>query len=290
MTNNQTAIFNEQSSAHYFLEYNLDKASLPQIKEAYENCQTEIVLPFGLDFWQSISTSSPKDLRSFKTLDGLNAHSMPSTQADRFIWLHGEDESAVVQEVLRINQLLSPKAQLVSDLRGFKFQDSRDLTGFVDGSANPKDEKRQEAALIAEGEFAGGSFVMTQKWLHKLEAFAKLSQLKQEQVIGRTKPDSIELEGEAMPSDSHVSRTDVKVDGKGVKIYRRSLPFGSAAEHGLFFLAFASDLGKFDIMLERMLGITEDGIQDKIMNFSTAVTGSYSFAPSENLLKKVLVV
>ncbi len=89
---------------------------------------------------------------------------------------------------------------------------------------------------------AGGAFVLSQKWVHDLEAFRALPIPEQECVIGRTKADSIELEGAAMPATSHVSRTDVKVDGVAQKIYRRSTPFGGAAELGLYFLAFACEL------------------------------------------------
>lgn len=126
--------------------------------------------------------------------------------------------------------------------------------------------------------------MLTQKWVHSLAAFNELSLNEQEQVIGRTKPDSIELIGDAMPANSHVSRTDVKSDGVALKIYRRSFPFGGAVEHGLYFLAFSCDPLCFDIMLQRMYGTSGDKIRDRLAEFSEAITGSYWFAPcSEEL-------
>ncbi len=110
----------------------------------------------------------------------------------------------------------------------------------------------------------------------------------QERVIGRTKPDSIELEGDAMPPDSHVARTDVAVDGEAVKIYRRSAPFGTVAEKGLYVLAFAAAPKRFDILLGRMFGTWEDGIRDRLTDYSRPISGAYWLAPSEAALAALL--
>jgi putative iron-dependent peroxidase len=123
--------------------------------------------------------------------------------------------------------------------------------------------------------------------VHDSDAFLALPEPEQERVIGRTKPDSIELEGDAMPPDSHVSRTDVSVDGVPQKIYRRSVPFGSVGEHGLYFLAFACDLRRFEIQLRRMFGVADDGEHDRLIEFSKPTTGSYWFAPSEQAMRSL---
>ncbi len=106
-------------------------------------------------------------------------------------------------------------------------------------------------------------------------------------MIGRTKADSIELEGDAMPATSHVSRTDVKLNGVAQKIYRRSVPFGGVAEHGLYFLAFSCDLARFDVQLRRMFGVSDDGLRDRLTEFSRPVTGSYWFAPAADELARL---
>ena len=106
-----------------------------------------------------------------------------------------------------------------------------------------------DAALVPDGETsAGGAFVVTQKWVHDLPKFEALPVGDQERVTGRTKPDSIELEGDAMPPDSDVSRTDVKLHGTALKIFRRSAPFGGAGEKALYFIAFSCDPMRFDVM------------------------------------------
>ncbi len=144
-------------------------------------------------------------------------------------------------------------------------------------------------ALVPEGlPGAGGSFVLTQRWATDLEAFNALPVAKQEAVIGRTKADSIELEGEAMPHDSHVSRTDVTVDGVALRIFRRSVPYGDLNEHGLYFVAFACEQRRHQIQLEHMLGVSGDGLHDRLIEFSTPKTGSYFFAPGIEALSRAL--
>ena len=110
----------------------------------------------------------------------------------------------------------------------------------------------------------------------------------QEGVVGRTKAGSVELEGDAMPATSHVSRTDVKIDGVAQAIYRRSQPFGTAAAHGLHFVAFACDPHRVGIQLERMFGTSGDGLHDRLVEFSRATTGSYWMVPNEDDLRAAL--
>jgi putative iron-dependent peroxidase len=123
--------------------------------------------------------------------------------------------------------------------------------------------------------------------VHDLEAFNAVPIEEQEQIIGRTKPDSVELTGDAMPPDSHVSRTDAKIGGVAQEIYRRSVPYGRAEEHGLYFLAFSCERTRFDILLSRMFGTADDGIHDRLTEFSQPVTGSYWFAPDQAALDKI---
>ena len=168
----------------------------------------------------------------------------PAPQRDLFVWLQGrEDATNCFARALQWRDALAGVAEVVHEEHGFRFRDSRDLTGFVDGSANPRDDARMAAALVDGGEYAGGSFVFTQNaGCTTSEASRRLPVADQERVIGRTKPDSIELEGDAMPPDSHVSRTDIKRDGQAVKIYRRSSPVGGIRDAGLYFLAFSADV------------------------------------------------
>ena len=292
----QSGLLAEPGRSAHYLEMNLKPdAGTAQICAALDRARQTladvyIALAFGATFWQRLQPAwQPAQLQPFKELRGENGYTMPATQRDVFFWIHGEDQGEVMNAVLQVHDAMRDVAVTLLDLNGFKNREARDLTGFVDGTANPKGDKRLDAAVIPEGETgAGGSYVLSQKWRHHLQAFNQLSVHEQEQVIGRTKQDNVELEGDAMPPTSHVSRTDVKIDGVGQKIYRRSTPYGGAEEHGLYFLAFACNLRRISVQLERMLGNSGDGYSDHLMKYSTALTGAYWFMPSQSDLDAVL--
>jgi len=292
----QPGIFIEGSSHHYYLEYVLN-ADIG--RDAVCRTLTEIqsgdgtvnqVIGFGPQIWSEVSPEEvPVGFKSFDVIEGVEGFRNPATQRDLFFWLHGPNIDDVFDRALDIQKILSPIARLELDERGFTYHDARDLIGFIDGTANPKDDKARLAALVPDGEpGAGGSFVLSQKWVHDLDKFKAMAVPEQEAVIGRTKADSIELEGDAMPDNSHVSRTDVSEDGVPLKIYRRSAPFGSVREKGLYFLAFSCAIHRFDIQLQRMFGVSGDGPYDRIIEFSQPLTSSYWFAPSQECIADIL--
>jgi len=286
----QPGIFNEGSRHHHFLEYAVDGDPLNVINgladiRSLGVAPMNVVIAFGPDLWRRIAPSAaPPQLRPFEAA-GSGERSAPATQRDLFIWLHGNDPADVLDSAMAAHAVLGDAARAALDLPGFVYRDSRDLIGFVDGTANPKADARCDAALIPDGQpGAGGAYVLSQKWVHDLAAFHALEDTEQERVVGRTKADDVELEGDAMPADSHVSRTDVHIDGIAQKIYRRSAPYGTAAEHGLYFLAFACAPERFQVQLDRMYGVAGDDLYDRLTDFSKAVTGSYWFAPDKATL------
>lgn len=296
MATSQAGIFDENSTQFYYLEYRLETADREAVAAALTQALSKeerllhVVVAFGPSAWQLLQPSwMPQSFTGFERINGINGFSIPSTQRDLFFWIHGGDLSTVFDQALHIERCLKPVAALELDERGFIYHNSKDLIGFVDGTANPKEEKRQEAALIPEGEKgAGGSIVLSQKWVHDLDAWNTLSVEMQEKVVGRTKLKDEELEGEAMPPDSHVSRTDLKVDGVAMKIYRRSTPFGTVGEKGLYFLSFACDTLRYSSQLESMFGLSGDNRFDQLIRFSRPVTSSYWFAPSQEDLQEAL--
>lgn len=296
MASAQTAIFEEKSTYFHYLEYKIrSSTSFSSLKEHLakllkQDSQVHTLIAFSPKAYHKMNPeNSPQNFESFKELEGTEELIIPRTQYDLFFWLHSSSISDNLDKALAIDELISPFSSDKAINTGFTYHDSRDLTGFVDGSANPKEEKRQTAALIPAGQTGeAGSFILTQKWQHQLKKFNRLPQSHQEKIIGRTKPDSIELEGDDMPATSHVSRTDVKVDGVAQKIYRRSAPYSNGDEHGLYFLAFSCEQSRFDIQLRRMLGMTEDGQHDHLMHYSTALSSAYYFAPSQEDLKQAL--
>lgn len=317
MSNPQSGIFHEGSRFHRYIEVQLADVSVDSatsdanadfnecaaIKKVIAQCvaaieknqQREVfqVIAFSQNYWSRLSPQSvPEGLLDFPGYashkDGANKLRVaPATQRQCFIWLHSDDLDALTDAYLEMVALFKPLAHVLFSCDGFVYRDSRDLTGFIDGSANPKDDARFPVAVIADGKVgAGGSFVLTQQWSHRLAKFHQLPEAEQEQVIGRTKRDSIELSGDAMPADSHVSRTDLKLGGVAQKIYRRSTPFVQAEQSGLYFLAFSTELSRFDVLLKSMYGhaVNGEAVHDRLTEFSEPISGSYWFAPSSEAL------
>lgn len=296
MTQAQVGFFDESYSYFYFLEYQLTTDSLSGVKTALSEIlantgNTPTLVAFGPQAWSKFQPNwSPEGLLPFETINGMEGHIAPSTQADLWLWVRGSDISSVFDKAMLINQKLSAYADLSLQQRGFAYHQKQDLIGFEDGTANPKtDELKAQAALIPEGKLgAGGSLVLSQKWVHDLTKWEQVPVHCQEKVVGRTKFENKELEGDAMPIDSHVSRTDLKLNGVAMKVYRRSAPFGTVVEKGLYYLAFACDRVRFTSQLESMYGLTEDKKIDQLLSYSQAVSGGYWFAPSQQDLLDIL--
>ena len=284
----QSGIFREGFPHHYFLEFDVvDWKAVPtavaDIRNTRDTFQGAEVIAFGADARGQLDFAFPDELDPFRPIAGDHA-TAAATQGGILVWIQAAGIDDGLDRARAVRASFGDAVVLAREQRGFVYHDSRDLTGFVDGSANPKGDAALDAALIPIGPTAGGSFVLTQRWVHDLTAFHQLSESEQERVIGRTKAESIELTGDDMPPDSHVSRTDLKIDGQAVKIYRRSVPYGGVERNGLYFLAFSCELSRFDVLLRSMFGQTDDGIHDRLTDFSTAKTGAYWFAPAQDAL------
>jgi len=292
MTQPQIAIFNEQSQSYHHLEYTFkEDVYLVDIQQALQGALTKqtddinIVIAFGRSTTNTLLPELELPLfNDFTEIASSHGKKALASQGDVMFWIHSDNASHTLEQAFHIQKMLTKIADTQLDISGFQYHKNRDLIGFVDGTANPKEDARQLASLIPEGQSgAGGSFVLSQKWIHDLSSFNAMPVPEQEAVVGRTKEDDIELSGDAMPANSHVSRTDVS----GMKIYRRSSPYGNASEHGLYFLAFACDQLRFTTQLQRMYGIP-DGVTDRLIDYSDAVTGSYWFAPSQTALDTLM--
>jgi putative iron-dependent peroxidase len=248
-----------------------------------------LVLGLGPDLWGRLASDEvPAGLHSFAALDGLDGTSAPATQRDIWLWVHGTGEDVAFDAASAAAVALSGVATVELEQAAFVYKDSRDLTGFVDGSANPPSEEAAEVALVPGGSpGAGGAFVLAQRWIHDLDAFHALPVEEQERVFGRTKPDSVEMDDDTKPVNAHIARVEIDIDGEEAEIFRRSTPFGTLAEHGLYFLAFSAELRRFEIMLRNMFGLG-DGPRDRLTDFSRPVSGSFFFAPSVDALNELL--
>lgn len=239
-------------------------------------------------FWSHLEQPCPPELIDFSPL-GKGEVLAPSSDVDVLIHLHSLRHDLHFYVLSQLLASIADEVDVVDETAGFRYLDARDMTMFIDGTENPKTEQdRAKIALIDDGEFAGGSYVMLQRFEHNLPAWNRLNINAQEKVIGRTKADSIELDN--VPAASHVGRVDIKEEGKGLKIVRHSLPYGSVSgTHGLLFIAYCSTLHNFQAMLESMYGIT-DGKTDQLLRFTQAKTGAYFFAPSVEMLSELSIV
>lgn len=290
----QNGLFDEPGSSIQYLEYQWKTAPVEAIKLALFDARASvpgahILFAFGRSSWKRLNPQlCPDQLRDFSSRWSNKGHVMPSTQSDMFVWIVGENRGDVMAAVVQVTEALKSVAELTLDLDGYKTREARIITGFVDGTGNPKGDKKVKAALIPEGdEGEGGSFVLGQKWTHRYSEFMSLSVTAQEHIIGRTKESDIELEGAAQPPNSHVSRTDIDVDDIPMKMYRRSTPYGGGTDKGIYFLAFAPAIDRFDHVIDSMLG-GDDGITDALLDYSDCHTGSYWFMPSQEDLDTML--
>lgn len=294
----QQGIFAQGTRAHYQLEFSVvDDASVEAIRAALGRLREptvtagglNVVVGFGADLLRRIAPdAAPPALRSFAAIDGPGGVA-PATQRDIWVWLHGTGQDVVLDAARAVAAALAPVAELALEQPGFVYRDSRDLTGFIDGTENPPVAEAHDVAVIPEGEIgAGGSFVIAMRWVHDLEAFHALEVSEQEGVIGRTKPDSVELADDVKPPTAHIARVVVDGDdGEELEIFRRSVPFGTVSELGLSFIAFSADLDRFAIMLSRMFGTSGDGLSDRLVSFTRPVTGSFFFVPAVEVLAAI---
>ncbi len=292
----QFGIFAQGTSAHAFVEWDLrpgvdlgEAASVlgrlrgPSVSAGGVN----LVLAFGADLWRGLAPRDvPDGIGPFQPIGRLGGHHAPASQHDVWLWINGSSQDVVFEHTRAAAAAIETVAQLANEQVAFVHRDSRDLTGFLDGTANPTLLEAPQAALVPDGQpGAGGSHVLAMRWVHDLDAFGALSVAEQEHVFGRTKGESIELEGDDKPPNAHIARVEIE-DEAGVElpIYRRSVPYGTVAEHGLYFVAFAADRSRFDTMLGRMFGMDGDGLHDHLTDFSRPVSGAYYYAPPMNLL------
>ncbi|MCA3891719.1 Dyp-type peroxidase [Vibrio vulnificus] len=259
-------------------------ALVEELNQSQPDAELTLSIAFSKSFWQQLDMAMPAELIDFPVL-GEGEIVAPSTDVDVLLHCHSQRHDLHFYLLRKLLSEVAEHVTVVDETYGYRYLDSRDMTMFVDGTENPKAEKRAEVALIPDGEFAGGSYVMVQRFEHNLPAWNRLNVSAQEKVIGRSKPDSIELDD--VPAASHVGRVDIKEEGKGLKIVRHSLPYGSVTgAHGLLFIAYCHTLHNFKAMLESMYGVT-DGKTDQLLRFTKAVTGAYFFAPSKEMLASI---
>lgn len=261
------------------------RALATKVKRAKLLC----TLGIGSELWDRLSPARrPAGLRSFRAVNA-NGRVAPATGGDLFLQITSDRHDLNLDLAMGLVRQLELMATMTEEIHGFRYRDSRDLTGFIDGTENPKGKARALAALIGDEDrsFAGGSYVAAQRYVHDLEQWRRLDDREQEQIIGRTKRESVELSKAKKPKTAHISRVVIERDGAELQILRQSYPWGTVREAGLYFAAYTKSLDVFDLMLARMMGTTGDGLHDRLMDFSRAVTGATFFVPSLETLSSL---
>lgn len=203
---------------------------------------------------------------------------VPSTPAALWCWLRGDDRGEIFLRARALEKMLAPAFELTTAVDAFKHGKGLDLTGYEDGTENPKGRKAVETAIVKDKRagYGGASFVAVQQWVHDFDRFAAMPQQEQDNSIGRRRKDNKELGG--APASAHVKRTAQESFSPEAFVWRRSMPWADTTQGGLMFVAFGRSLDAFDAQLERMSG-AEDGIVDALFTFTRPVTGAYYWCP-----------
>jgi porphyrinogen peroxidase len=272
-------------------------ADLPGLKRSVgfriPEGELSCVAGIGSDLWDRIFPDGPRPagLHPFIPIAG-GKHNAVATPGDLLFHIRAHRHDLCFELAQRLASKLAGFARIVDEVHGFRSFDERDLLGFVDGTENPEGAEASSAVTVGaeDPEFADGSYVIIQKYLHDLTTWDRLPVEQQELIVGRTKLSDIELPDDVKPSNSHVAlNTIVDENGEEHDIVRFNMPFGrvSDAEFGTYFIGYASDPSVTEQMLQNMFVGNPPGNYDRILDFSTAVSGALFFVPSLELLEGI---
>ncbi|QET04365.1 Dyp-type peroxidase [Cupriavidus pauculus] len=253
--------------------------------QAYLSC----VCGFGSAAWDRLfGTPRPAELHPFREFGEGKRHAI-ATPGDMLLHIRADQMDLCFEFATQVMKRLGDAVSVVDEVHGFRYFDMRSMVGFVDGTENPEDNEMAEFTIIGDEDptFAGGSYVIAQKYLHDMGAWNDLTVEAQERVIGRTKLDDIELDESVKPSNSHSALTTIEKDGKEIKILRDNMPFGQPGkgEFGTFFIGYARSPAPIEEMLENMFVGKPPGNYDRLLDFSQAKTGGLFFVPPAGFLE-----
>lgn len=266
------------------------------------NASFACTVGIGASAWDSVTRlPPPSELHKFPEVKGA-VHTAPSTPGDLLFHIRSERRDLCFEFERQLMSLLSASISVVDETIGFRYFDVRDLLGFVDGTANPVGPAVPDSVLVSledvgestidssDVSAVGGSYIVIQKYLHDIKSWRALKTEQQESIIGRTKFDNEELddapEGQQL---SHKSLATIENDAGEYDILRDNMPFGSPGkgEFGTYFIGYSRRLWVIERMLQRMFVGVPEGKHDRLLDFSTAVTGNTFFAPSASLLSSL---
>lgn len=266
-----------QLARHLVFTHALDSNPIEYLRRLIDLVDGDkVVLGLG----QSLLNHIGCDIKGMQDMSALSgaAVEVPSTPASLWIWLRGEDRGDLVIQTLEIKQRLEGAFELRDAIDCFKYRDSRDLSGYIDGTENPEGDDAEQAALVSSNidGLDGSSFVAVQQWIHNLGHFNSLPQKEKDNIFGRRQEDNVEFD--EAPQSAHVKRSAQESFTPEAFMLRRSMPWNSDKQEGLVFLAFGHSFTAFDSIMKRMVGV-EDGITDGLFRFTQPINGAYFWCP-----------
>jgi putative iron-dependent peroxidase len=249
------------------------------------------VMGFGSEAWDRLfGTPRPAALHPFREIHAGARHAV-STPGDLLFHIRAKRMDLCFELATQFMARIGNAVSTVDEVQGFRFFDDRDLLGFVDGTENPRGAAVIDAVLVGDEDpnFAGGSYVIIQKYLHNMGAWNALSTEAQERIIGRAKLSDVELDDSVKPTSAHSELTTIVENGKEIKILRDNMPFGRPGhgEFGTYFIGYSRSPRTIEQMLENMFVGRPPGNYDRLLDFSRAVTGNLFFMPSATFLENI---
>ncbi len=249
------------------------------------------VMGIGSDGWDRLfGKPRPAELHPFQEVRSEQRHAV-STPGDLLFHIRAKRMDLCFEMATQVMARLGDAVTAIDEVHGFRYFDDRDLLGFVDGTENPRGEAVIDAALVGgeDAAFAGGSYMIVQKYLHNLASWNALSTEAQERIIGRTKLSDVELSDLVKPTSAHSALTTITENGKELKIVRDNMPFGrvGTAEFGTYFIGYCRTPRIIEQMIENMFIGRPPGNYDRLLDFSCAVTGTLFFVPSQTFLESI---
>jgi putative iron-dependent peroxidase len=258
-----------------------------ELGERFSEAMLTGMVCVGANYWDVLYPDSrPALLKPFPAME-YGDHAMPGAPYDLMVQVRSDRADVNHLMGLQIGALFANSVDLVEQLKGFRYLDGRDLTGFVDGTNNPKGMQKRKVALVGaeDPDFSGGSYIHVQRYRHNLRRWENLDVLDQEKVIGRTKIKDQEFASSKKPHTCHIKRADLKTaNGEPMEILRQSMPYGHMKLQGLFFMSCCKTPEYFEQILQSMLKGDEQGHTDALLNYTEAETGAAFFAPSKTFL------
>ena len=265
-------------------------ALIRSMRNRFPEMQFSCTIGFGADAWKQLfpEQGNPKELKTFETIKGAKDTAV-STPGDILLHIRAKQMGLCFEFASIIDEKLKGVVDSIDETHGFRYMDGKAIIGFVDGTENPAvDENPYHFAVIGDEDpdFIGGSYVFVQKYIHDMTAWNSLPVEAQEKVIGRHKYNDVELSDEEKPQNAHNAVTNI---GDDLKIVRANMPFAntSKGEYGTYFIGYASTFSTTHKMLENMFIGDPVGNTDRLLDFSTPITGTLFFAPSYDLLAKL---